>query len=96
MTSSSWSEPRSSGITLMLQETTFPKALNSANHKDPYDAAAAIVGDSLLADAKLAPEALNDAIPEVKSRPAPAAPQIERKLPSPPNSPLTALRRSLH
>ena len=58
---------------------------------DPYDAAAAIVGDSLLADAKLALEALNDAIPEVKSRPAPAAPQIERKLPSPPNSPLTAL-----
>jgi benzoylformate decarboxylase len=58
---------------------------------DPYDAAAAIVGDSLLADAKLALEALNDAIPEVKSRPAPAAPQIERKLPSPPNSPLAAL-----
>jgi benzoylformate decarboxylase len=58
---------------------------------DPYDAAAAIVGDSLLADAKLALEALNDAIPEVTSRPAPAAPHIERKLPSPPNSPLTAL-----
>src|SRR3984957_3516475 len=34
---------------------------------DPYDAAAAIVGDSLLADAKLALEVLNDAIPEVKS-----------------------------
>ena len=30
-----------------------------------------IVGDSLLGDAKLALEALNDAIPEVKSRPAP-------------------------
>src|ERR1700730_11407478 len=58
---------------------------------DPYDAGAAIVGDSLLADAKLALEALNDAIPEVTSRPAPAAPHIERKLPSPPNSPLTAL-----
>jgi benzoylformate decarboxylase len=58
---------------------------------DPYDAAAAIVGDSLLADAKLALEALNDAIPEVTSRPAPTAPHIERKLPSPPNSPLTAL-----
>jgi benzoylformate decarboxylase len=58
---------------------------------DPYDAALAIVGDSLLADAKLALEALNDVIPEVTSRPAPAAPHIERKLPSPPNSPLTAL-----
>jgi benzoylformate decarboxylase len=58
---------------------------------DPYDAGTAIVGDSLLADAKLALEALNDAIPEVKSRPAPAAPQVERKLPTPPNSPLTAL-----
>ena len=50
-----------------------------------------IVGDSLLADAKLSLEALNDAIPEVKSRPAPAAPHIERRLPAPPNSPLTAL-----
>jgi benzoylformate decarboxylase len=58
---------------------------------DPYDAAAAIVGDSLLGDAKLALEALNDAIPEVTSRPSPAAPHIERKLPAPPNSPLTAL-----
>jgi benzoylformate decarboxylase len=58
---------------------------------DPYDAATAIVGDSLLADAKLALEALNEAIPEVKTRPVPAAPHIERKLPSPPNSPLTAL-----
>jgi benzoylformate decarboxylase len=59
---------------------------------DPYDAGAAIVGDSLLADARLALEALNDAIPEVKSRPVPAAaPHIEQKLPTPPNSPLTAL-----
>ena len=58
---------------------------------DPHDASTAVAGDSLLADAKLALEALNDAIPEVKSRPAPAAPHIERKLPAPPNSPLTAL-----
>ena len=59
---------------------------------DPYDAGAAIVGDSLLADAKLALEALNDSISEVTSRPVPAAPpRIEHKLPSPPNSPLTAL-----
>src|ERR1700723_57880 len=58
---------------------------------DPWDAAAAVAGDSLLSDARLGLEALNDAIPEVKSRPAPAAPHIERKLPSPPNSPLSAL-----
>ena len=59
---------------------------------DPYDAGAAIVGDSLLGDARLALEALNDAIPEIKSRPVPAAaPHIEQKLPMPPNSPLTAL-----
>lgn len=58
---------------------------------DPYDAATAIVGDSLLADTRLALEALNDAVLEVKSRSISAPPQIERKLPSPPNSPLTAL-----
>ncbi len=58
---------------------------------DPYDAANAIVGDSLLGDAKLALEALNDSIPEVPSRTAPAAPHIDRRLPAPPNSPLTAL-----
>ena len=58
---------------------------------DPYDSAAAIVGDGLLADAKLALDALIDAVPEVTTRPAPAAPHIERKLPVPPNSPLTAL-----
>ena len=59
---------------------------------DPYDAGAAIVGDSLLGDARLALEALNEAIPEVKSRPVPpAAPHTELKLPTPPNSPLTAL-----
>jgi benzoylformate decarboxylase len=58
---------------------------------DPHDAAAAIVGESLLSDAKLALEAFTEAVPVVTSRPAPAPPQIERKLPSPPNSPLTAL-----
>ena len=59
---------------------------------DPYDAGAAIVGDSLLGDARLALEALNEAIPEVKSRPVPpAAPHTELELPTPPNSPLTAL-----
>lgn len=57
---------------------------------DPYDAATAIVGDSLLSDTRLALEALIAAIPEVTSRSVPAAPHIETKLPSPPNSPLTA------
>jgi benzoylformate decarboxylase len=58
---------------------------------DPYDAGAAIVGDSLLSDAKLALEAFIDAVPAVKSRPVLAPLHVERKLPSPPNSPLTAL-----
>src|SRR5580704_12997182 len=58
---------------------------------DPYDAAAAIVGDSLLSDAKLALEAFIDAVPVAKSRPALAPLSIDRKLPSSPNSPLTAL-----
>ncbi len=57
---------------------------------DPYDAAAAIVGNSLLSDAKLALEALIEAVPAAK-RPAPAPLNIGRKLPSSPNSPLTAL-----
>jgi len=58
---------------------------------DPYDAGAAIVGDSLLSDAKLALEAFIEAVPAPKSRQLPAPSPIERKLPSPPNSPLTAL-----
>jgi benzoylformate decarboxylase len=58
---------------------------------DPADAGAAIVGDSLLSDARLALEAFIAAIPEATSRTAPVAPHIERKLPSPPNSPLTAM-----
>jgi benzoylformate decarboxylase len=58
---------------------------------DPADAAAAIVGDSLLSDTRLALEAFIDAIPEAISRTAPTAPHIERRLPAPPNSPLTAM-----
>jgi benzoylformate decarboxylase len=58
---------------------------------DPADAGAAIVGDSLLSDAKLALEALIEGIPDVTSRKAPIAMHIEPKLSSPPNSPLTAL-----
>jgi len=58
---------------------------------DPHDAAAAIVGESLLSDAKLALEALAGAIPAVTSRTAPAPLQIKKNLPASPNSPLTAL-----
>ena len=58
---------------------------------DPHDAAAAIVGESLLSDAKLALEVLAEAIPTVTSRTAPAPLQIKKNLPSSPNSPLTAL-----
>jgi benzoylformate decarboxylase len=58
---------------------------------DPHDAAAAIVGESLLSDAKLALEALAEAIPAVTSRTAPAPLQIKKNLPASPNSPLTAL-----
>src|SRR6202161_376979 len=58
---------------------------------DPWDAAAAVAGDSLLSDARLALEAFIDAIPSVTSRPAPTAVAVAPKLPSTPNNPLTAL-----
>ena len=58
---------------------------------DPFDAAAAIVGDSLLSDTRLALEALIDAIPESTTRTAPSALYFERQLPTPPNAPLTAM-----
>lgn len=58
---------------------------------DPADAGAAAVGDSLLADAKLALEALIDLVPKNSGRPLPTPLNIESKLPSPPNRPLTAL-----
>jgi benzoylformate decarboxylase len=58
---------------------------------DPADAGAAAVGDSLLADAKLALEALIDLVPKNSSRPLSTPLHVESKLPSPPNSPLTAL-----
>src|SRR3984957_4413042 len=58
---------------------------------DPWDAAAAVAGDSLLSDARLALEAFTDAIPSVTSRPAPTAVAVAPKLPSTPNNPLTAL-----
>ncbi len=58
---------------------------------DPWDAAAAVAGDSLLSDARLAIEAFIDAVPSVTSRPAPTAIAVAPKLPSTPNNPLTAL-----
>jgi benzoylformate decarboxylase len=58
---------------------------------DPWDAAAAVAGESLLSDARLALDALIEAVPNVTSRPAPAAAVVAPKLPSTPNNPLTAL-----
>jgi benzoylformate decarboxylase len=58
---------------------------------DPWDAAAAVAGDSLLSDARLALEAFIDAVPAVTSRPAPTGVHVAPKLPSPANNPLTAL-----
>lgn len=58
---------------------------------DPHDAASAIVGDSLLSDAKLALDALTEAIPVATSRSVPAPPHVEKKLPASPSDPLTAL-----
>src|ERR1700723_1799314 len=58
---------------------------------DPWDAAAAVAGDSLLSDARLGLEAFIDAIPSVTSRPAPTAVAVAPKLPSTPNNPLTSL-----
>ena len=57
---------------------------------DPADAASALVGDSILGDAKLTLEALLDMVEGGSSRTAPAPLNIPRTLPSPPNSPLTA------
>src|SRR6202167_5027752 len=58
---------------------------------DAWDAAAAVAGDSLLSDARLALEAFIDAVPSVTSRPAPATVPVKPSLPSTPNNPLTAL-----
>jgi benzoylformate decarboxylase len=58
---------------------------------DPADAGAAVVGDSLLSNARLALEALIDLVPKNSARPLPVPLRIESKLPSPQNSPLTAL-----
>jgi benzoylformate decarboxylase len=57
---------------------------------DPGDAASALVGDSLLGDAKLALEGLLALVEDGSSRVAPKPLSIPRTLASPPNSPLTA------
>jgi len=57
---------------------------------DPSEAAGALVGDSLLGDAKLTLEALLELVEDGSSRAAPKPLNLPRTLPSPPNSPLTA------
>ncbi len=57
---------------------------------DPSDAGSALVGDSLLGDARLTLEALLDLVEDGSSRTAPKPLKPPRDLPSPPNSPLTA------
>src|ERR1700733_9189784 len=59
---------------------------------DPYDAAAAIVGDSLLSDAGLALDALVHALPEISSRTAsPSQAKATHSIAKASNSSLTAL-----
>lgn len=57
---------------------------------DPSDAAGALVGDSLLGDAKLTLEALLELVEDGSSRTPPKPLNLQRKLPEPANSPLTA------
>jgi benzoylformate decarboxylase len=57
---------------------------------DPSDASSALVGDSLLGDAKLTLEALVELVEDGSSRTPPRPLNLPRDLPSPPNSPLTA------
>jgi benzoylformate decarboxylase len=57
---------------------------------DPSDAGSALVGDSLLGDAKLTLQALLELVEDGSSRTAPRPLNLPRDLPSPPNSPLTA------
>ena len=57
---------------------------------DPSDASSALVGDSLLGDARLTLEALIELVEDGSSRTAPKPLNLSRTLPSPSNSPLTA------
>jgi benzoylformate decarboxylase len=57
---------------------------------DPTDASSALVGDSLLGDARLTLEALVELVEDGSSRTVPKPLKLPRDLPSPPNSPLSA------
>jgi benzoylformate decarboxylase len=57
---------------------------------DSTDASSALVGDSLLGDARLTLEALIELVEDGSPRTAPKPLNLSRILPSPPNSPLTA------
>ena len=57
---------------------------------DPTDAGSALVGDSLLCDAKLALEALCELVEEGNTRAAPEARQMQKSLPPGTGSPLVA------
>ena len=59
--------------------------------EDPTDAGSAMVGDSLLSDAKIALEALLDLVEDGAARRAPAPRKIPKNLPATPGSPLTAV-----
>ena len=57
---------------------------------DPTDAGSALVGDSLLSDAKLALQALLDLVEDGSARPLPPVRQVSKALPEVPGFPLTA------
>ncbi len=59
--------------------------------EDPADAGSALVGDSLLSDAKLAVEALLNLVEEGSGRTAPTPRQVPKTLPAISGSPLTAV-----
>ena len=58
--------------------------------EDPTDAGSALVGDSLLSDAKLAIDGLLGLVSDGKARTAPAPRQVQKTLPATAGSPLTA------
>lgn len=58
---------------------------------DPTDAGSALVGDSLLSDAKLAIDGLLQLVEDGTARTAPAPRQVPKSLPVTPGSPLTAI-----
>jgi benzoylformate decarboxylase len=59
--------------------------------EDPTDAGSALVGDSLLSNAKLALEALLELVEPGTARTAPAPRQVLKSLPATPGSPLTPI-----